>query len=102
MSDQSNNPSNSVSNNPPQISLSGDEAVYTFGGEYEGSYEDEGINWAEYGIDFGVCSVHNISPDQMVALACCIVDHLYLNGHRFELRETGEQDQRVRLVKINR
>ncbi len=79
------------------IDLDGTESLYTFGGE---SYIDD-FEFAEYGIDFGgKVAVGKISPKQMIALAQIMVDHLILNGHRFEIQKTHEQDQRERLVYI--
>ena len=75
--------------------LKGDEAVSTFGGEY---CHLDGSEFADYGISFGEHTVHGLTPTQAVALACILVDHLIINGHRFEIQDTGEQDQRRRLV----
>ncbi len=77
-----------------QIVLNGTESVLTFGGE---SYID-GLDFAEYGISMDDYRVHNLTPDQAVTLACALVNHLIRNGHRFEIQDTGEQDQRQRLV----
>jgi hypothetical protein len=76
------------------VSLNEKSVIQTFGGE---AFID---NWefAEYGIDFGEVAIHNVSPTQMVGLACTMVDHLLLNGHRFEIQRTYEQDQHTRLV----
>ncbi len=78
------------------IDLDGTESLYTFGGE---SYIDD-FEFAEYGIDFGNVAISKISPKQMIALASIMVDHLILNGHRFEIQKTHEQDQTERLVYI--
>lgn len=78
------------------IRLDGTERPYTFGGE---AWIEEDY-YADYGIDFEKVAVFGLTPDQMAELACVIVDHLILCGHRFEIRKTGEQDQRERLVKI--
>jgi len=78
------------------IKLKGTESIYTFGGE---SYIDD-FEFAEYGIDFGEVSVHGITPQQAISLARILVDHLLINGHRFEVQKTGEQDQRERLVVV--
>ncbi len=72
--------------------------IQTFGGE---SWID-GWEFREYGIDFGEVSIHNISPAQMVSLAQTIVDHLILNGHRFEIQKTYEQDQHTRLAYLKK
>jgi hypothetical protein len=79
------------------VGLEDESVTQTFGGE---SFID-GWEFAEYGIDFGEVSVYNISPVQMVDLALKMVDHLILNGHRFEIQKTGEQDQCTRLVYLN-
>lgn len=78
--------------------LNGNEHVYTFGGE---SWIDD-IEFAEYGIDFGDCAIHGMLPAQAILLATTLVDHLMLNGHRFEIVKTGEQDQRERLVCVDK
>jgi len=82
--------------NKDALTLEGDERLCTFGGE---SFIDD-IEFAEYGIDFGKRAIHGINPKQMVALACIMVDHLLINGHRFEIQKTHEQDQTLRLVPI--
>jgi hypothetical protein len=82
--------------NKDAFTLDGDERIYTFGGE---SLMDD-FEFAEYGIDFGKRAIHGITPQQMVALACIMVDHLLINGHRFEIQKTHEQDQTLRLVPI--
>lgn len=75
------------------IELPGAEVPSTFGGEYRDS---EGSVWDSYGIDFGVVKVSGISHKQMAHLAAEIVNHLRLNGHEFEFRETRtSQDQPV-------
>lgn len=80
--------------NDDTLSVAPGDHVATFGGE---SYID-GIVFDDYGIQIGSISIHNVKPHQMIGLACAMVDHLLLNGHRFELRPTHEQDQRTRLV----
>lgn len=77
------------------IQMNGTERIYTFGGEYA----DSNSSYAEYGIDFdnGV-AVHGLTPAQAIQLAQTLTDHLILNGHSFEIRCTGEQDQHTRLV----
>ncbi len=78
------------------VKLTGNETIYTFGGE---SYIDD-FEFAEYGIDFEEVSIHGITPQQAISLACILVDHLLINGHRFEVQKTGEQDQRERLIVV--
>ena len=74
--------------------LDGTEHIQTFGGE---SWIDD-WRFADYGISFEKCAVTNLTPEQMIGLACIMVDHLLINGHRFEIRKTYEQDQTERLV----
>lgn len=82
----------------PYVKLDGTERPYTFGGE---AWIDDGLHFAEYGIDFEKVAISGITPDQMAQLACVMVDHLILCGHRFEIQKTREQDQTERLVKIS-
>lgn len=79
------------------VKLDGNEGIYSSGGECW----IDGHDFSGYNIDFEKVAVCDLSPQQMIQLACVVVDHLYLNGHRFELRETVEQDQRVKLVCVN-
>jgi penicillin-binding protein-related factor A (putative recombinase) len=65
------------------------EDISTYGGEYQG----DDFELSEYGIQFGDFSVNEITPEQMIHLAKTIVDHLILNGHRFEIAKTEWQDQ---------
>jgi hypothetical protein len=46
-------------------------------------------------------SVSGLPADAFAALVCIAADHLYLNGYRFEIQETGEQDLRHRLVIVS-
>lgn len=78
--------------------LKEDDLIGTDGGE--GSFD--GWEFAEYGVRLGDVHVRNISPKQMVYLAQAMVDHLLINGHKFEVQKTGEQDQRERLVCLDR
>jgi hypothetical protein len=79
------------------VRLEGDETLSTYGGE---AWID-GELFDGYGIDFGKFFVDEIRASQMVRLAIQIVDHLILNGHRFALEKTGEQDQWLRLRYID-
>lgn len=64
--------------------------IQTSGGELSGTLDD-------YGIGIGDFCFYGLTGKQMEQLCCLIHDHLYLNGHRFEIIETGEQDQKQRL-----
>ena len=68
--------------------------IQTSGGELPGTLDD-------YGIGIGDFYFSGLTGKQMEQLCCLIHDHLYLNGHRFQIVETGEQDQRQRLEVIN-
>ncbi len=83
-----------LNNEDVNVRMNGTERIYTFGGE---SWIDD-FRHADYGIDFEKISIYNLSPKQMIALACIMVDHLLLNGHSFEVQRTHEQDQTERLV----
>lgn len=76
------------------VRLDGTENITTFGGE---AWIDDD-KYAEYGINFDKISIHRITPSQMVNLACVIVDHLLLCGHKFKIIKTNEQDQTERLI----
>lgn len=78
--------------------LEKDAHIGTYGGE---SFID-GWLFDDYGIQLGEASVGHIKPEQMIRLAQVMVDHLLINGHRFEIQKTGEQDQRERLVCLDR
>lgn len=80
------------------IQLNGTERIATFGGE---AWVDD-FRFAEYGIDFGGHHVGGFTPKQAIALATTLVDHLILCGHKFEVQKTGEQDQRERLVCLDK
>jgi len=75
--------------------LEEDSEIGTDGGE---GWLDHDYHFAEYGIRLGEVHIGNISPLQMIYLAQVMVDHLLINGHKFEIQKTGEQDQRERLV----
>jgi hypothetical protein len=83
--------------NDDHVMLDGNEVLSTYGGE---AWLDHDYRFAEYGLDLGKVSVGGLTPDQMASLACIMVDHLLLNGHRFEIRKTHEQDQHTRLVRL--
>jgi hypothetical protein len=76
------------------ILMQGDERIYTFGGEC--SYPD--FTMDEYGIDFGRGVVCGLTSRQMLMLVKSAVDHLILNGHKFQIKETNEQDQVYELI----
>lgn len=63
--------------------------VSSFGGE---SYIDD-FEWSEYGIQIGDLSVGGLTPETTKRLAMTLTNHLILNGHRFDIVRTGEQDQ---------
>ena len=75
--------------------LEKEDFIGTYGGE---GWLDHDYHFAEYGIQLGDVSIEEITPKQMIRLAQVIVDHLLINGHRFEIQKTGEQDQTERLV----
>ena len=66
----------------------------TFGGE---GWLDDDWELKEYGMQIGDISISAITPEQMVTLACAMVNHLTTNGHRFELAKDGHQDQHLEL-----
>jgi hypothetical protein len=68
--------------------LTGTEEIKSYGGEFEG----EGIALSHYGLDFGEFTVGDITPKQMENLACEIVNHLLLAGHKFEFKKNSDQD----------
>jgi len=78
----------------PDIRLDGTEIIETFGGEAW----CEDYQLTEYGVNFEKISINNITPAQMVQLACVVVDHLLLCGHKFKIVPTNEQDQREQLI----
>lgn len=81
------------------VRLNGAERIATFGGE---AYVGDGIEFADYGIDFENHSVYGLTPAQAIQLATSLVDHLMLCGHKFNIIETGEQDQRERLICVDK
>jgi len=73
------------------INLSDDDQsfVSSFGGEsWDGDFE-----WSEYGIQIADLSVSGLTPETTKRLAMTLTNHLILNGHRFDIVRTGEQDQ---------
>jgi len=68
--------------------------INIFGGE---SWIDD-IYFDDYGIQIGDLSISDLSSEAMKELAQQIVNHLLLNGHKAEIRETGEQDQKEELI----
>lgn len=73
------------------VNLSGEDQsfVSSFGGE---SYIDD-FEWSEYGIQIGDISIGGLTPETTKRLAMTLINHLILNGHRFDIVRTGEQDQ---------
>lgn len=51
--------------------------IGTWGGEHD--------HRSEYGLRMGDVDIHDISPEEFCNLACEIVNHLMVNGHRFEI-----------------
>jgi len=51
--------------------------------------------------DEQVVSVSGLPAHVLAALVCIAADHLCLNGYRFKVQETGEQDLRRRLVVVS-
>jgi hypothetical protein len=72
------------------------EHLQTSGGEF---WLDD-FKFVEYGISFEKCSVHNLSPEQMISLVETAVNHLMLNGHRFAIVPHDHQDQREKFVHV--
>ena len=64
----------------------------TYGGQewLESDYEVD-----DYGIQIGDLSISGIPSKLMVRLACEMVNHLIINGHKFELKEINEQDRKI-------
>lgn len=52
------------------------------GGEY---VFDDNYNLAEYGIQIGDLFISEMTPEEYKRLAIAMVNHLGVNGHRFEL-----------------
>jgi hypothetical protein len=73
---------------------SNDAHAGTSGGE---AWLDDDWELKEYGIQIGDISISAITPKQMVTLACAMVNHLAVNGHRFELVKDSHQDQHMEL-----
>lgn len=68
--------------------------VSTYGGE---SHIDD-LEMDDYGIQIGDISISGITGERMASLFCMMYDHLWLNGHRFKVVPTGEQDLKERMV----
>lgn len=65
--------------------LEEDVHVGTFGGEhhhYDYSMED-------YGITIEELSISGLTPKHFKELAVTMINHLMINGHRFEFKECG-------------
>ncbi len=73
------------------INLNGTENLGVFGGE-SGGYDDYDSIYFEYGLDFGSFKVFGLKPEQMSKLGCEIINHLIVNGHRFDIGKTGWPD----------
>lgn len=71
--------------------------VHTFGGE---SYIDD-IEWSEYGIQLGDLSISGLTPETIKRLGIIIINHLILNGHRFEIVEAGPHEQAEKIRERN-
>lgn len=67
-----------------------DDATFTqtFGGE---SFIDDWKN-DDYGFQLGDLTVHNLTGAEFAKFVCSAMNHLMLNGHRFEFVNTGEID----------
>lgn len=80
------------------VNLSGEDQsfVNSFGGE---SYIDD-FEWSEYGIQIGDISIGGLTPETTKRLAMILIDHLILNGHRFDIIKTGEQDQVEKIIEL--
>jgi hypothetical protein len=76
-----------------------DDRIYTSGGE--GWLEDD-FYLDEYDIHIGDVSIYNIPSEKLIQLVKVAANHLLLCGHRLEIRETGEQDQREVLVCVDK
>lgn len=70
--------------------------IGTCGGEMGGTFAFD-----DYGIQIGELFISGLESKDMKTLAIAVVNHLYLNGHRFEFRKTGESDLREELVSTN-
>jgi len=68
----------------------------TFGGE--GHCDDFDID--DYGFSFGEVSIYGITGKELSKFVCSAMNHLMVNGHRFEFVNTGHQDlqQEVREI----
>lgn len=87
----------SISDGVPHVKVESGTTlrINTFGGQ---SYIDD-FELNDYGIDLDpAVSVSGLTGSDMAALLCIIHDHLYLNGWRFAIKPTHEQDQTARLV----
>lgn len=65
-----------------------DRFEQTFGGE---SYID-GWHVDDYGFQLGDLTVDNLTGVEFSRFVCSAMNHLMLNGHRFEFVKTGEID----------
>ena len=71
------------------VDLNGDcEFCQTFGGEME----DDSGRVDDYGFDLGALTVHGIKGVEFAKLVASAVNHLMLNGHRFEFVQTHDID----------
>lgn len=61
----------------------------TFGGEFT---DPEAGTFDDYGFQLGDLTVHNLTGEEFSKFVCSAMNHLMLNGHRFEFVKTGEID----------
>lgn len=62
------------------------DSFSTFGGEFS----DGESHFANYGLDLGEISISDISPAQYKSLAVDIINHLLVNGYRFEILDNRQ------------
>lgn len=60
--------------------------LQTFGGEFW----DDDFHFQDYGIALGDLTITSLSPETMKKLGVEIINHLIINGHRFEIRNSTE------------
>lgn len=76
------------------ITLQGNETVSTSGGEFE----SEDISLSHYNLAIGDTHISQFTPEQFSALACEMINHLIVNGHRFGFNHNTHQDVNVEFV----
>ena len=74
---------------------SSDANTQTYGGE---QWLSEHWELKEYGINIGDISIDGITPEQMVSLACEMVNHLAVNGHDFELANSQDGHPKLKYL----